>query len=98
MARSSSSSRTAFCTRYLASLRSVSSRHRVPFCSSSHSSVSPWTTKRRLGNLNWWSPFVGGQRHPPALAEYMDAGEPEVYTKLTTKDEVLKDANIAGKK
>jgi RND superfamily putative drug exporter len=54
-------------------------------------------TMRLLGNLNWWLPFVGVQRHPPALAEYMDAGEPEVFTTQTTKDEVLKDANIGGK-
>jgi hypothetical protein len=32
--------------------------------------------------LNWWLPFVGVQRHPPALAEYMDAGEPEVFTTI----------------
>jgi putative drug exporter of the RND superfamily len=28
-------------------------------------------TMRLLGNWNWWLPFVGVQRHPPALAEYM---------------------------
>ncbi|QBD82379.1 MMPL family transporter [Ktedonosporobacter rubrisoli] len=32
-------------------------------------------TMRLLGNLNWWMPFVGVQRHPPALAEYMGAPE-----------------------
>ncbi len=29
------------------------------------------STMRLLGNLNWWLPFVGVQRRPPALAEYM---------------------------
>jgi putative drug exporter of the RND superfamily len=28
-------------------------------------------TMRLLGNVNWWLPFAGVQRHPPALAEYM---------------------------
>ncbi len=54
-------------------------------------------TMRLLGNLNWWLPFVGVQRHPPALAEYMDAGETVVFTTQTSKDEVLKDANRGGK-
>src|SRR5205807_5363115 len=30
-------------------------------------------TMRLLGNLNWWLPFAGVQRHPPALAEYLDS-------------------------
>ena len=50
-------------------------------------------TMRLLGNLNWWLPFAGVQRHPPALAEYMDAVEPKVCTTQTTKDEVLKEAS-----
>jgi RND superfamily putative drug exporter len=28
-------------------------------------------TMRLLGDWNWWLPFVGVQRHPPALAEYI---------------------------
>ena len=32
-------------------------------------------TMRLLGNWNWWLPFVGIQRHPPALAEYMQADD-----------------------
>jgi RND superfamily putative drug exporter len=28
-------------------------------------------TMRLLGDWNWWLPFVGVQRHPPALTEYM---------------------------
>src|SRR5436190_7107099 len=54
-------------------------------------------TMRLLGNLNWWLPVMGVQRHPPALAEYMDTGESEVFTTQASKDEVLKDANIGGK-
>jgi RND superfamily putative drug exporter len=52
---------------------------------------------RLLGNLNWWLPFAGVQRHPPALAEYMDAGESEASTLQTMQDEVMKDAHIGGK-
>jgi RND superfamily putative drug exporter len=54
-------------------------------------------TMRLLGNLNWWLPFAGVQRHPPALAEYMDAGESEASTLQATQDEVMKDAHIGGK-
>ena len=32
-------------------------------------------TMRLLGNWNWWLPFVGIQRHPPALAEYAQTGD-----------------------
>ena len=35
-------------------------------------------TMRLLGNLNWWLPFAGVQRHPPALAEYMEGFSPDV--------------------
>src|SRR2546421_5085483 len=34
-------------------------------------------TMRLLGNWNWWLPFYGVQRRPPALAEYMSAGGQE---------------------
>jgi RND superfamily putative drug exporter len=43
-------------------------------------------TMRLLGNLNWWLPIVGVQRHPAALAEYMDAGKPEVCTTQATHE------------
>jgi RND superfamily putative drug exporter len=29
-------------------------------------------TMRLLGDWNWWLPFSGVQRHPPALAEYLE--------------------------
>jgi len=54
-------------------------------------------TMRLLGNLNWWLPFAGVQRHPPALAEYMGMGESEAYTAQATQDELMKDANRGGK-
>jgi RND superfamily putative drug exporter len=50
---------------------------------------------RLLGNLNWWLPFAGVQRHPPALAEYM--GESEVYTSQAPQEELMKDANLGGR-
>jgi RND superfamily putative drug exporter len=31
-------------------------------------------TMRLLGDWNWWLPFIGVQRRPPALAEYMSSG------------------------
>ncbi|HWS84355.1 MAG TPA: MMPL family transporter, partial [Ktedonobacteraceae bacterium] len=30
-------------------------------------------TMRLLGKWNWWLPFVGVQRHLPALAEYLES-------------------------
>jgi RND superfamily putative drug exporter len=54
-------------------------------------------TMRLLGNLNWWLPFAGVQRHPPALAEYMGEGESERDTTQAMQDEVMKDATIGGK-
>jgi len=53
-------------------------------------------TMRLLGDLNWWLPFAGVQRRPPAIAEYLDASgqesgaihnKPEVesYTDAGTK-------------
>jgi len=36
-------------------------------------------TMRLLGNLNWWLPFAGVQRHPPALAKYVKVEEPAEF-------------------
>ncbi len=44
-------------------------------------------TMRLLGDLNWWLPFYGVQRHPPALAEYMVTEEP-----VPAEDELLPDS------
>ncbi|HLZ60207.1 MAG TPA: MMPL family transporter [Ktedonosporobacter sp.] len=35
-------------------------------------------TMRLLGDWNWWLPFAGVQRHPPALAEYIAEPEPDL--------------------
>ena len=58
-------------------------------------------TMRLLGNLNWWLPFSGVQRHPPALAEYMN----ETVGSATLPDDVAMgagansdDANVGGKR
>jgi putative drug exporter of the RND superfamily len=53
-------------------------------------------TMRLLGDWNWWLPFVGVQRHPPVLAEYLvmeehEASQPEV-------DAQDQDVHIGGKK
>src|SRR6266699_406165 len=36
-------------------------------------------TMRLLGNLNWWLPFVGVQRHPPALENVVAGLAPAMY-------------------
>jgi putative drug exporter of the RND superfamily len=48
-------------------------------------------TMRLLGDWNWWLPFVGVQRHPPALSEYMEPVEP-----VSASEEVNKDVHIGG--
>ncbi len=58
-------------------------------------------TMRLLGNLNWWLPFSGVQRHPPALAEYMneavgsDAVPDDVEIGARANSD---DANVGGKR
>lgn len=54
-------------------------------------------TMRLLGNLNWWLPFAGVQRHPPALAKYLDPGEqvPGASRDLPEK-ESFTDTGIGG--
>ncbi len=55
-------------------------------------------TMRLLGDSNWWLPFSGVQRHPPALAEYM------VTEELVPPDDELPagatktDVSIGGKR
>lgn len=43
-------------------------------------------TMRLLGDWNWWLPFSGVQRHPPALAEYMQKPEPVGVTQASTDE------------
>jgi RND superfamily putative drug exporter len=52
-------------------------------------------TMRLLGNWNWWLPFVGVQRHSPALAEYGQAGEVATHsaTETSTEDLQLEEKN-----
>jgi RND superfamily putative drug exporter len=58
-------------------------------------------TMRLLGNLNWWLPFSGVQRHPPVLAEYMndtlgsDAIPDDVEIAARANSD---DANVGGKR
>jgi RND superfamily putative drug exporter len=49
-------------------------------------------TMRLLGDWNWWLPFVGVQRRPPALAEYM------VKEAQRTAGESATDMSIGGKR
>jgi len=51
-------------------------------------------TMRLLGDWNWWLPFAGVQRHPPSLAEYMEAS-PE---HIVTEDSAASDMQIGGKR
>jgi RND superfamily putative drug exporter len=52
-------------------------------------------TMRLLGDWNWWLPFVGVQRHPPALAEYMEPQKPE---QEVTGDEEGTNIKIGGER
>jgi RND superfamily putative drug exporter len=53
-------------------------------------------TMRLLGDWNWWLPFVGVQRRPPALAEYMSEREPEKVG--ASVDGQATDMEIGGKR
>jgi RND superfamily putative drug exporter len=54
-------------------------------------------TMRLLGNLNWWLPFAGVQRHPPALAEYLATGEQgSAMARDLGEKESYTDAGIGG--
>ena len=54
-------------------------------------------TMRLLGNLNWWLPIVGVQRHPPALRHYMGAHESKVHTVQEMQAEPMRDASVGDK-
>ncbi|MFL5628840.1 MAG: MMPL family transporter, partial [Ktedonobacteraceae bacterium] len=53
-------------------------------------------TMRLLGNLNWWLPFSGIQRHPPALAEYMSEDGQESISAGKTGEKTMTDAGVGG--
>ena len=55
------------------------------------------STMRLLGNLNWWLPFAGVQRHPAALADYMRASKQEADRQQDRAGQTMTDAGIGGK-
>ncbi len=52
-------------------------------------------TMRLLGNLNWWLPFVGVQRHPPTLAEYIEQTRSETSE---AQSHTSGEAEVGGKR
>jgi RND superfamily putative drug exporter len=54
-------------------------------------------TMRLLGNLNWWLPFAGVQRHPPALREYMGARGSKVHAVQEMQTKPMRDASVGDK-
>jgi RND superfamily putative drug exporter len=56
------------------------------------------STMRLLGNLNWWLPFAGVQRHPSALADYMRASKQEADVQQDMAAQTITDAGIGGKR
>jgi RND superfamily putative drug exporter len=54
-------------------------------------------TMRLIGNWNWWLPFVGIQRHPPALAEFVGDEEADVAISSNGTSSSVTDAGIGGK-
>jgi RND superfamily putative drug exporter len=55
-------------------------------------------TMRLLGDWNWWLPFVGVQRHPPALTEYIVSGTVAPPEDGTTPEAARTDIQIGGKR
>ena len=56
------------------------------------------STMRLLGNLNWWLPFAGVQRRPPALADYMRASKQEASMQQGMEAQTMTDAEVGGKR
>jgi RND superfamily putative drug exporter len=54
-------------------------------------------TMRLLGNLNWWLPIVGVQRHPPALRHYIGTHESKAHTVQEMQAEPMRDASVGDK-
>lgn len=55
-------------------------------------------TMRLLGNWNWWLPFAGVQRHPPALAEYIVAEKPVLDGAQEASESKHTDVRMGGKR
>ncbi|HEV2653424.1 MAG TPA: MMPL family transporter, partial [Ktedonobacteraceae bacterium] len=51
-------------------------------------------TMRLLGDWNWWLPFAGVQRHPPALAEYLGGDDLAVSADAAQDSDV----SVGGKR
>ena len=51
---------------------------------------------RLLGDWNWWLPFAGVQRHPPALAEYMQTPVEDGVKETPAVD--ASDIQVGGKR
>ncbi|MFL5652675.1 MAG: MMPL family transporter [Ktedonobacteraceae bacterium] len=56
------------------------------------------STMRLLGNLNWWLPFLGVQRHPPALTDYIQASKQEAITQQEATEQTITDSGVGGKR
>lgn len=54
-------------------------------------------TMRLLGNLNWWLPFAGVQRRPPALAEYLDVAPSDAAIETSSGERDV-DSGVGGKR
>ncbi len=55
-------------------------------------------TMRLLGDLNWWLPFVGVQRHPPSLAEFIKTHETRDAASNGAQPAVTVDVEVGGKR
>jgi RND superfamily putative drug exporter len=55
-------------------------------------------TMRLIGDWNWWLPFAGVQRHPPALAEYMVTEEATSSSSVTEGATRQTNVSIGGKR
>ena len=54
-------------------------------------------TMRLLGNLNWWLPFFGVQRHPVTLAKnWHVSANPKEDASTGETDTTMTDAGIGG--
>ena len=56
------------------------------------------STMRLLGDWNWWLPFVGVQRRPPALAEYIQTQPPVVSQPPTVSTTDMSIGTKGGKR
>ncbi|GCE03616.1 MMPL family transporter [Dictyobacter aurantiacus] len=55
-------------------------------------------TMRLLGTWNWWLPFAGVQRHPPALAEYLGPVDTDNEQTAPEQANTHRNIHIGGKR